>query len=1558
MKVVTCEIAWHNKEPVYSLDFQHGSDGRAHRLATAGVDTTVRLWRVDAGPDGKAVVEFLSNLARHTKAVNVVRFSPNGELLASGGDDAAILLWKLNDSKEPEAPAYQDEEDAQLNKESWSVLKILRGHLEDVYDICWTRDGNFMVSGSVDNTAVMWDVHKGQKLCILNDHKSYVQGVTWDPLGQYIATLSCDRVMRVYSAQTKKKTFCVSKMSSGSLAEGECKQHRMFHDDSMRSFFRRLSFTPDGSFLLAPAGCVEIGENVINTTYIFSRKGLKRPIAHLPCPSKATLAVRCCPVYFELRKKGDGKDMRSFLKDEEPSVSTLPDKFQLPYRMVFAVASEDSIFLYDTQQTLPFGLVSNVHYHTLSDLTWSRDGSFLAVSSTDGYCSFLSFSPGELGTLLKEPPTLEVFAPNSGVEKKGKKPPRTSSPGTQQPNSATSPASQKDSPCVSPPEERKSTPRTKSKPQPRRITLNTLEGWGKPSASKTTAAPSPQTPTPACPSAPSTPPQHGAPRTPSSSPFTPKVLNGANSAGPATPKGTSTPKAPTPSHCDYKMAESCTDTTSFYSWSDGDAHAAGGTRPAVTSGGGGAPPARRAPNFELIDGLLYRKKLERGYLNYREVLGEDRRRGAVSSFHRRGRPGRRHLSLEETYRCVAENYWWEGMYFQIRDFVLGCPDCRNQHTQNSEKLGGRGCVTKTMASHNDDVLSKLRGQREAGMFCDVTLHTDGRPYFAHRAVLAAVSDHFQEVFTEMDSGTKADVDLTGFSEDSLLSLLDFSYSSTLRVRQEDLPEVMAMARHLGMWLAVEACGALMKEQRLHHGPRDRRGTSGLRDPDRCFRLALDSSNGPRGASPKRGLRRTARTHGCSCLSLSPSHRMKLMDFKSPSSKKVAAETRGYAGMSPPNTGLLAAEPRGYAGMSPPNTGLLAAETRGYAGMSPPNARLLAAEPRSYAGMSPPNAGLLAAETRSYAGMSPPNTGLLAAETRSYAGMSPPNARLLAAETRGYAGMSPPNARLLRSSPGAAQEVQRSCSTLETPRPMRKPRPAARLSRSPVRVKQEVDEVGEDERDYTRAQEKYELMNVLGLQRTALLPRPEDLIGWRQKKRLRKLKANDYSLTKRRRPPSAPPGLPIGPVTLSLPLCSAVTTRFLSGSAKATPSTTGKRRRAVPQRVPPSDRSLRSKVLLPDMFAPSYRGRQLRQSVRQSERPNRISQQPLQRRGANKPRVRNAAVGMKAEPVEFPVSGQTPHRTRTSPRTRDKNKVPVDAVKTPRYNSSRPAKAKPRRGSGREGGRHRGGAPDTRPRVQVGAADGFPFSQQEAPPSICNHPLYKVIKAEPADPVPVDPVPVAAFSDPPSPDRGKRQSKPPIKLLDPGFLFSFCRPAGGPMAALKKEEESVDICLTRSVSEMSPHRALRARGAPALPAVKREERSASRRKARSPRPKSGDDAVAPMRPAGPKARRAAPKREKLPQRVTDATRRARLKQLRGPCSQAPTAQKASHACLRCPAFYNDCDALIMHRLRHVQGKHWPCPLCSKTFFRLRNVRSHIRTHDPKLYKCRSCIVAGS
>lgn len=76
------------------------------------------------------------------------------------------------------------------------------------------------------------------------------------------------------------------------------------------------------------------------------------------------------------------------------------------------------------------------------------------------------------------------------------------------------------------------------------------------------------------------------------------------------------------------------------------------------------------PRFEVRNGLLYRKKLERGFIHYREVLDEDRRHEAIGTIHRQQRSDQQHLSLEETYKCVAENYWWEGMNITICSLTI------------------------------------------------------------------------------------------------------------------------------------------------------------------------------------------------------------------------------------------------------------------------------------------------------------------------------------------------------------------------------------------------------------------------------------------------------------------------------------------------------------------------------------------------------------------------------------------------------------------------------------------------------------------------------------------------------------------------------------------------------------------------------------------------------------------------------------------------------------------------------------------------------------------------
>ncbi len=73
--------------------------------------------------------------------------------------DHVVLLWKLeSDCARVEGNLVTDDG----SKESWTVSKILRGHLEDVYDLCWSHDSSYIITGSVDNSAIIWDVQKGR----------------------------------------------------------------------------------------------------------------------------------------------------------------------------------------------------------------------------------------------------------------------------------------------------------------------------------------------------------------------------------------------------------------------------------------------------------------------------------------------------------------------------------------------------------------------------------------------------------------------------------------------------------------------------------------------------------------------------------------------------------------------------------------------------------------------------------------------------------------------------------------------------------------------------------------------------------------------------------------------------------------------------------------------------------------------------------------------------------------------------------------------------------------------------------------------------------------------------------------------------------------------------------------------------------------------------------------------------------------------------------------------------------------------------------------------------
>lgn len=125
----------------------------------------------------------------HTSTVNIIRFSPNGLYLASGGDDSAIVIW-VQKSRPIEFGSKKE-------KIIWSNYKIMRGHLSDIYDIAWSPDSKYLISGSVDNRALIWSLEKGKVIDRSIDHTHFVQGVSWDPKNMYVTTQSSDKSAKI-----------------------------------------------------------------------------------------------------------------------------------------------------------------------------------------------------------------------------------------------------------------------------------------------------------------------------------------------------------------------------------------------------------------------------------------------------------------------------------------------------------------------------------------------------------------------------------------------------------------------------------------------------------------------------------------------------------------------------------------------------------------------------------------------------------------------------------------------------------------------------------------------------------------------------------------------------------------------------------------------------------------------------------------------------------------------------------------------------------------------------------------------------------------------------------------------------------------------------------------------------------------------------------------------------------------------------------------------------------------------------------------------------------------
>ena len=124
-------------------------------------------------------------------------------------------------------------------------------------------------------------------------------------------------------------------------------------------------------FVLVPPKLIDI-----NCAYVFATSGPKfdRPLSILPIPNdQEVIAISVCPSLF-------------------PSTSA-----DVPYRMLFALITQTSVFFYDHLSIEPFAYARRIHLLSLTDGCWSHDGRLFIVSSEDGYLTFVTFTDQCLG---------------------------------------------------------------------------------------------------------------------------------------------------------------------------------------------------------------------------------------------------------------------------------------------------------------------------------------------------------------------------------------------------------------------------------------------------------------------------------------------------------------------------------------------------------------------------------------------------------------------------------------------------------------------------------------------------------------------------------------------------------------------------------------------------------------------------------------------------------------------------------------------------------------------------------------------------------------------------------------------------------------------------------------------------------------------------------------------------------------------------------------------------------------------------------------------------------